>query len=473
MNKNVINFHKLEQDLFENEEFIELLGNFSTAGLKKIKTDDQLAGIYKKFDEICCKVIDAEPHNFHIGTTFSDKKLEFEGNDMIIFSNTFTKTNPFLMLEKYFEGTRYNQQVAAVKTNNKNKGFTNKEFEKISACYDSTYLSYIDFSLLYSMDPLYMYQPHIIDAREYACNMMKKTMKTFNKHYKANDVLNYYVGVLFNDEHRYYDKNYTERAYTKVLERKKAIDDTRKKMDKFITEQVDFSKINEVSDEALYCLMSPTVEYFYRKCHDPDNKLKESVLNEYLKRLFANYGFEYKEDMGNKINVKTNSNMNYAINEFQKLIANEFDEFVKLNPVDLETQRKVKLNIYKDRNGMYINLFPDGTIEGYWQPYSSFIRKYVAKERNKMIYAFEKTFKDEDMTKQMKDYFAILDMNKIKKYLEKLYDMPIKEIENVLLNTMIEGVILDINEKQKENNLENYLDMKKIIKNKNTSKRKM
>ncbi len=477
MNENSINFHKLEQDLFENEEFIELLGNFSTAGLKKIKTDDQLAGIYKKFDEICCKVMDTKPHDFQIyERSFEDDGIVIEKDRMIVFSESLAKKNPFLMLEEYFEQIRYRQQEQAVELKNKNKDFSAKEFEKIANCYAVSKVAHIDEAMLdEGGDPLYKYLPHVMDARKYVCEMIKRTIKESNKNYKDNKKVQEYLVTFYDDSYKYYDKSYTERAYAKVLEAKKTIDVMNEEVEQFLTKCVDFKKVSDVSDEVLYCLMAPNIEAFYMEKFKTKNvKIKAQVLNEYLRRLSVNLGFNDRFDAERtfKEEIKESKLGNYEVlaanihfisPTLKMLILSDFDDFASLNHVDLETRKKVKLNIYRDKNGEYINLFSPNTIEGFWQPVAALVEKYMKVERNKTIHAMRKMFKSEAIIQETEKNFLVIDEQKVRRHLEQIHDMPIEQIEEILFYDMLERIVLDINERndsQKSSNVEKYVDYK-------------
>jgi hypothetical protein len=350
------------------------------------------------------------------------------------------------MIEKYFEETRLQQQAQALMTGNKFKDFADENFKRIAACYASPKASYIDDAMLNSQDPLYIYQPHIIDAREYACKMMKKTIKTFNSHYGRNNLVNTYLVFLYNDEHRYYDNSYLERAYTKILEAKKVIDDENKKIDDFLANKVDFNKINEVSDDILYCLMSPAIEYVYSEGFKYEkDKLREVVLSEYLNRFYGSFGFEYKNEIKPQKNGLIMPNMGNAILEFKKLILNNFDEFALKNNVDKETQKKVRLNIYKDRDGKYVNMFPKKTLECYWQPFNEFTNTYIEKENKKMFAAVEKTFNSDSITKTVKrKNYVTIDKAKLDRQLERIYDLPIEQIEKKIFDNMKKRVALSI-----------------------------
>lgn len=418
-------FNKVENELFKDKRFIKLLEQFKHENQKKSDEKTKF-DILKEIDGIVCSILGIPPHNVILKSFLEDEGFKLIDDDIYIcmedLKNDFS---PFLLLEDYFVELRLQEQIRVINSQNDDKSMSEELYENIIKNYTRTVANKNIEELIKSDDPLYNFQPKMLDANEYGERMIYKSIDAMMEEYgKDVEIENYLIEEMLPMMGSY------EEEITKAM---KIMDDNYDLCTKesyAIYELLDRempTPLNQISDEILYCILSPIFQDYLS-----DNS-RQNIVNEFVRREAEKNGLEIK----NPIRTLDSNELCFPAATFilNELILENIETTCKYMK-DKKMANDLLLNLAKDENGKKVNIISAYCIESIIQPIAMIQRENDLKYLKLMNDAVKKNFKEFNLHKVGSDIIVIDDEKKLKELTEKYYDKPFVKVYEHIIDMM-------------------------------------
>ncbi len=361
--------------------------------------------------------VDQEIEGFFLATSI---EKEIEQNERLY-------SNPYFIIESYFKILRKEYQYYCIGTGQGNT-------EEVELWRKNLLISPVDpnkMSVLEEDNPLYRYQPIVLDAREYTNKIMDQVVKSSARNCGLTPNLEVYLSYYHYKNKNFDNKVKEQEAFELINKAYEEIEDENIMIDEFL-EKYESIETKDLDDEVLYTFLAPMFDDLL----GIDDKAE--ILLEVCNRETKKYGIDPVYDFKPVNDFKLYSSI---IASLSARFIGSSDALIK-SLGDTKISADLAINLYKAGDGTRPNILDLKTIEGQIQPIALFCRDIENKILKKVEHGLRENFKEDKFVDQVKQLEPLNYQELISK-LERYHGLKIDEIYRNLLRDMKKKIDLD------------------------------
>lgn len=416
-------FNKIENELINNPNYFKLLERFYFDDWTNITAFER----FRTFEAIDHLVEDLigkdllpkdEQGNPNLPKEYYQKPELF--GLLHMFEDRYS--NPIKALREYFKELRLKYQVGVINKENDGNDLDEDTYQNLKVNYNQSIVDY-DIVPFAEGDDLYLHQPMMVDAYEYADKMLDLTFKNLPGVHPLRGQVELY---LCNDRVMHdASKSEAKRAKAlKIIEEKSAAIDV--ELDEIFGffEKIDTEMIEDLEDDKLDCLISPLFDHIL-----PSN-IKSSLSREYAARKLRLLGIN--KPLTNVELSDNNSNFINTMDLIKNAIMFNLDDY----KADPKLVRDLKINTYK-KGDKLVNYILDKNIDHYIQPVSLLNNSIINENKEAITKSLGKYFKSPKIINVL-DRYGVMEERIIARVIKQYYGCSFEEYYETLLKKMEE-----------------------------------
>ncbi|HHU59578.1 TPA: hypothetical protein GXZ34_01500 [bacterium] len=414
-------FNKIENELINNPNYFKLLEGFHFDNWTNITAFERFR-IFEAIDHLVEDLIGKDLLPKDEQGDLNLPKEYYQKSELFGLLPTFQErySNPIVALREYFKELRLKYQVGVINKENKGSDLDEDTYQNLKVNYNQSVVDY-DIVPFAEGHDLYLHQPMMVDAYEYADKMLDLTFKNLPGVHPLRGQVELY---LCNDRVMHDSiKSEAKRAKAlKIIEEKSAAIDV--ELDEIFGffEKIDTEMIEDLEDDKLDCLISPLFDHIL-----PSN-VRSSLSKEYAARKLRLLGIN--KSLPDVIMSDNNPNFVNTTDLIKRGIIYNLDDY----NADPKIVRDLKINTYK-KGDKLVNYILDKNIDHYIQPVSLLKNSIINENKKTITKSLSKHFKSPKIINVL-DRFSVMEERIIAKVIERYYGCSFEEYYEKLVKKM-------------------------------------